>query len=93
MENIRVMEKLLRSLTSKFKHVVTAIVVSKNLEEISIKELLGSLQFHEQRMQKKTSSIMLEHALESKLSLNDRGSYSRGRDRGRGRGRGHGLQQ
>ena len=48
------MEKLLRSLTSKFEHVVTAIEESMNLEEISIEELLGSLQVHEQHMQKKT---------------------------------------
>ena len=34
-------------------------------------------------MQKKTGSIVLEQALESKLTLNDRGSYSRGRGRGR----------
>ena len=54
--------------------------------EISIEELLGSL--HEQRMQKKTSSIVLEQALESKLTLNDRDSHSRGRGRCRDRGRG-----
>ena len=89
MEDIRVMEKLLRSLTSKLEHVVAAIEESKNLEEISIEELLGSLQIHEQRMQKKTNSIVLEQALELKLTLNDRGSH---RSRGRGRGRGCGPQ-
>jgi len=41
------MEKLLRSLTSKLEHVVAVIEESKNLEEISIEELLGSLQVHE----------------------------------------------
>jgi len=46
------MEMMLRSLTLKFKHVVAAIEESKNLEEISILKLLGSLQVHEQRMQK-----------------------------------------
>ena len=44
MEDIRAMEKLLRFLTSKFEHVVAPIEESKNLEEISIEELLGSLQ-------------------------------------------------
>ena len=88
MEDIRVMEKLLRSLTSKFEHVVAAIEESKNLEEISIEELLRSLQVHEQRMQKKTGSIILEQALESKLTLNDRGSHSRGHGRDRARRRG-----
>ena len=66
---------------------MAAIEESKNLKEISIEQLLGSLQVHEQRMQKKTGSIVLEQALESKLTLNDRGSHSRGRGRGRNRGR------
>ena len=93
MEDIRVMEKLFRSLTSKFEYVVAEIEELKNLEEISIEEFLGSLQVHEQRMQKRTGSIVLEQALESKLTLNDRGSHSRGRGRDRGRGRGRGPQQ
>ena len=56
---------------------------SKNLEEISIDEFLGSLQVHEAHMQKNTSFIVLEQALESKLTLNDRGSHSRGCGHGR----------
>ena len=88
MEDIRVIEKLLRSLTSQFEHIVAVIEESKNLKEISIEELLGSLQVHEQRMQKKIGSIVLKQALDSKLTLNDRGSHSRGRGRGRDRGRG-----
>ena len=72
---------------------MAAIEESKNLEEISIEELLGSLQVHEQRMLKKTGSIILKQALESKLTLNNRGSHSRGRGRGRGRDRGRGPQQ
>ena len=78
-EDIRVMEKLLRSFSSKFEHVMVAIEESKNLEEIPIEELLGSLQVHEQYMQKKTGSIILEQTLELKLTLNDRGSHSKGR--------------
>ncbi|XP_020245040.1 uncharacterized protein LOC109823165 [Asparagus officinalis] len=93
MEDIRVTEKFLRSLTSKFEHVVAAIEESKNLEEISIEELLGSLQVQEQRMQKKASSIVLEQVLESTLTLSNQGSQGRGRCRGRGRGRGRGPQQ
>jgi hypothetical protein len=53
LEEVRVMEKILRSLTHKFEHVVMAIEESKYLETISAEELLGSLRVHEQRILKK----------------------------------------
>ncbi|CAN6727697.1 unnamed protein product [Malus baccata var. baccata] len=65
LDEVRVVEKILWSLTSKFKHVVTAIEESKDLEAISADEQLGSLIVHEQRIQKNASPITLEQALES----------------------------
>jgi hypothetical protein len=62
--DIRVVEKVLRSLSSKFEHVIIAIKESKDLEKLTIEELLGSLQVHEQRMQKNANSGVLEQALE-----------------------------
>jgi hypothetical protein len=98
LEDVRVMEKILRSLTLKFEHVVTAIEESKDLETISAEELLGSLRVHEQRILKNAGSTSLEQALESKLNFDKpkggRGQWNTRRGganfRGRGQGRGRG---
>ncbi|XP_063942751.1 uncharacterized protein LOC135150395 [Daucus carota subsp. sativus] len=93
LDDVRVMKKLLRSLTRKFYYVVTSIEESKDLSTISIDELVGSLQAHEQRMNLYDDPSHLEKALQSKVSIGDSsGSSSSARGRGgycggQGRGR------
>ena len=106
-DDVRVMEKILRTLTPKFEHVVVAVEQSMDFKTTSVDELMATLEIHEQRINKKTSSS-LEQALQSKLSLKDekrefqdstsqrgRGNGTRGRgydNRGRGyEGRGRGY--
>ncbi|XP_074337043.1 uncharacterized protein LOC141674220 [Apium graveolens] len=87
LDDVRVMEKLLRLLIRKFDYVVTSIEESKDLSKISIDELVGSLQAHEQRMNQYDDASHLEKALQSKVSIGD-SSGSSGSIRGRGGFRG-----
>ncbi|XP_052198348.1 uncharacterized protein LOC127805637 [Diospyros lotus] len=97
LEDVRVMEKILRSLTHNFEHVVTAIEESKNLETMSTEELLGSLRVHELRIKKHSQSNSTDQALVSKFTFDNSNSEhvqgqtsQRGRATYRGRGRGRG---
>ncbi|MCI03820.1 retrovirus-related Pol polyprotein from transposon TNT 1-94, partial [Trifolium medium] len=76
MEQRTVVEKILRSMTSKFNYVVCAIEEASNVETLTIDELQGSLIVHEQKMKPAKEE---DQAL--KVNYADRNS-------GRGRGRG-----
>ncbi|KAM1179120.1 hypothetical protein ACFX1X_018618 [Malus domestica] len=88
------MEKILRSLDPKFEHIVVTIEKTKNLEEISIKQLMGLLQAYEEKHKKRQGNddqLLKTHVQPKKKeeSLdNERSQYGRSRGRGRGRGRG-----
>ncbi|KAK2427210.1 putative mitochondrial protein [Trifolium repens] len=81
-EQVMVVEKILRSMPAKFNYVVCSIEESNDVTTLSIDELQSSLLVHEQRM-KGQQEHSDEHAL--KVSHAGRG---RGRSTSRGRGRG-----
>ncbi|KAK8916713.1 hypothetical protein KSP39_PZI022778 [Platanthera zijinensis] len=85
----KIAPKILRCLPPKFNAIVTTIEETKDLKHLSISELMGSLQAHEERV--KGSSGELEHVFQTKIKINkpERGP-SRAPNlstRGRGRGR------
>ncbi|CAJ2672444.1 unnamed protein product [Trifolium pratense] len=97
MEQLVVVEKILRSMNRQFDYVVAAIEESNDLNTMTIDELQSSLLVHEQRM---NSHIREEQVLKvtlddnSERNNNDRfGGRGRGRGGFRGRGRGRGRQQ
>ncbi|XP_077212794.1 uncharacterized protein LOC143847890 [Tasmannia lanceolata] len=65
LDDQKIVEKVLRSLFPKFDHVVAAIEESKDLSTYSMNELMGSLQAHEQRLNR-TTEKPLEQAFQSK---------------------------
>ncbi|XP_070002828.1 uncharacterized protein [Nicotiana sylvestris] len=89
-EDVRVVEKILHTLTPKFDFVVCAIEESKDLDSMMVEQLEGSLQAQEEKI-KRRQEVSLEQLLKTQTSFKDYGgekSY-RGNTRGRGRG-GHG---
>ncbi|CAH9057264.1 unnamed protein product [Cuscuta europaea] len=86
----RIVEKILRTLTDKFENVVCAIEEARNIETLTIDDLSGSLEAHEQRKMKRLES--LEEALQT-MVVEEKAMYAhqpRGRGRGHFRGRGQG---
>ena len=62
MEDSKVVRKILRSLPESFRTKVTAIEERKDLDEIKVKELIGSLQTYELTLpsQRKSKSLTLK---------------------------------
>ncbi|KAK6164437.1 hypothetical protein DH2020_001301 [Rehmannia glutinosa] len=86
LEDVVIMEKILRSLDANFDSITTIIEETKDLETMTIEQLLGSPQAHEEKRRRKIQQTKNEENFHNNKSQRGRG---RGQGRGRGRGRGN----
>lgn len=89
----KIVEKVLRSLPTKFDNIVAAIEESKDLSTYSLTQLIGSLLAHEERLNR-SAEKSVEQALASKLEISENAGKAKTSEthanRGRGRGSYHG---
>ncbi|XP_022991800.1 uncharacterized protein LOC111488339 [Cucurbita maxima] len=89
--NIKIVEKILRSLTDKLNFIVCSIEESKDIDQLIVDELQASLLVHEQKMMDKRSEEQVLQVENVPRYGQGRGrgtfqrerGYSRGRERGR----------
>src|SRR3954464_13064157 len=102
-EDRRIVDQILISLTARFDPMVGVIEETKDISTLTIQGLMGSLRSYEQRMLR-NSEKSIGSAFQSKLNIQSnngenkpqiqtRGESSRGGRFGRGRGRGRGRNQ
>ncbi|KAL3728914.1 hypothetical protein ACJRO7_033492 [Eucalyptus globulus] len=75
LQDVRVVEKILRSLTERFDYVVAAIEEGQDISTMTLERLMGSLCSHEQRMNQKSISSNSEQALQSRVTQSNRGGH------------------
>ena len=83
MEDVKIVEKILRTLTEKFNYIVCCIEESKDTEKLTVDELQSTLIVHEQKFRKIGSEEQL-----LKMTVDEGRGRGRGRITYRGRGRG-----
>ena len=70
-EDVKIIRKILRTLTKKFDHIVAAIEESnKDLRLLNMTELMGSLLAHEERM-RRFDEQSVEQAFQAKLKFSN----------------------
>ena len=78
-----VVEKILRSLSPRLDYIVCVIEESKNLEDLKIEELQGSLEAHEQRLNDRDTERSTNQALQAHPSKG-KGRWKWSTDKGKG---------
>ncbi|XP_022843194.1 uncharacterized protein LOC111366726 [Olea europaea var. sylvestris] len=88
LEDQKVVEKVLRSRPSRFDFIAATIKEFKDLETLSLDDLLASLKSHELRVKHRNPSLP-DQTLKSQILGGFNSNTFRGRGRSGARGRGH----
>ena len=89
MPDVKIVEKILRSLTDKFNFVVCSIEESKDLDQLTVDELQASLLVHEQKVIDKSEEQVLQVENVPRYGPGrGRETFQRGRGYPKGRRRG-----
>ena len=81
-----IIEKILRTLSPRFDHIVVAVEESKDLERLKIEELQNSLEAHEQRLNERANSRDLDQAMQAQFTKNDGNNKKWKKGKGNGKG-------
>ncbi|XP_025982839.1 uncharacterized protein LOC114398720 [Glycine soja] len=77
--DLGIIDKVLRTLTPRFDHIVVAIEQGQNLEEMKIEELQGILEAQEMRLNERNSQRSAEQAMQAQTTKGN--NYDGGKNR------------
>ena len=66
--DLGIIDKVLRTLTPRFDHIVVAIEQGQNLQEMKIEELQGILEAQEMRLNERNSQRLAEQAMQAQTT-------------------------
>ncbi|XP_047149017.1 uncharacterized protein LOC124821197, partial [Vigna umbellata] len=86
----KIVEKILRTLTPQYDHIIVAIEECKDLENMRVEELQNSLKAHEQRLveRRNAEKVLVQGTIQALQARNNQSYKGRGAGRGRGRSQG-----